>query len=291
MTHDSMGRMSLGGPPRFQAFEFGDQPWLTGVWREAYLDGLDFVFRVFGVYGRMHEPFRAWAAAAGNDHVLDLGSGSGAPVQTMLANAAKEGRSLPRVSLSDLKPDIRSYAALKAAHPGRIDYVDGPCDAASAQFRGAGLVSICTAFHHFPPPLARKILANAAAHSDGLFIAEVMKRDWLSLIASIPCLLPLMLASFFSARPSFKKILITTVFPIIPLMIVFDGTVSALRGYRNEEILAMVPEAQRRGWHWTHGELRYLGFLSISYIHGHRVARQPATLHSARPQAELAART
>ena len=51
--------------PRIQAFEFCDQPWLKGILREAYMDGLSFLFGLCGIYQGMHRPFSRWASAAG----------------------------------------------------------------------------------------------------------------------------------------------------------------------------------------------------------------------------------
>jgi len=62
-------------PPRIQGFEFCDQSWLTGCWREAHLDGMNFTFKLFGIHKNLHRAYEKWSREAGYDAVLDLASG------------------------------------------------------------------------------------------------------------------------------------------------------------------------------------------------------------------------
>lgn len=191
-------------PPRIQGFEFCDQPWLGGVWREAYLDGLRFLFNLGGVYRSMHIPFARWAAAAGHARVLDLASGNGGPTETMLANAQANGIVMPTIVLSDFYPDRETFERLKQAHSDQIDYIAEKVDAVSNPLH-TELVSICSAFHHFPPDLARKLLANAGEGSDGIFIMEVFSRYLLTPFQSLMNLIPLMISCFSANRVSLRK--------------------------------------------------------------------------------------
>ena len=263
-------RTAKGCSPRIQAFEFGDQSWFRGVWREAYLDGMNFMLWVGGVYRRMFQPYARWARRAGGHVVLDLASGGGRPIHTLVTEARKNNVPLPRIILSDLHPDLDAYARIAAAHPDEVSFVNAPVDATAPGQPEARLFSICTAFHHFPPDRARQLIANAARNGDGIFIQEIFVRHWLSTLLSVCNLIPLMLSPFFSRRISLFKILITTVIPIIPFMLMFDGVVSVFRTYRLEEIMAMVPQELRREWRWETGSCHYLGFLGAPYVCGYR---------------------
>jgi RNA polymerase sigma factor (sigma-70 family) len=217
----------------------------------------------------MHVPFARWAGARGGP-VLDLGSGGGGHVRTMFEAARKEGAPMPAVTLSDLHPNVDACRRLKDAFPGRMEYVTTMVNATDTGPREARLFSICAAFHHFAPPEARRVLENAARHADGLFIAEVTTRSWLSAIAPLACIVPLMIACLFARRVALRKIAITALVPVVPLMIVFDGIVSALRSYRVDEILAMLPARARRDWRWEAGSQRYLGLLRAPFVFGYR---------------------
>ena len=190
-------------------------------------------------------------------------------METILDSAQKSGVAIPMIVLSDLYPDHAAFARLKETYPGRIDYIAAKVDAVAAPVH-AELVSICTAFHHFPPDLARKFLANAGEGTDGIFIMEVFPRNFLSPLLSLLSLFPLMVSCFFASRISVHKIAITALVPIVPMMVMFDGVISAFRSYRAEEILAMVPATQRREWQWESGSQRYLGVFGAPYLFGYR---------------------
>lgn len=258
---------------RRDGFEFCDQPWLRGFWREAYLDGLGFLLRAGGVYSRMHEPFARWAAAAGGNSVLELGSGGALQTATLVAAAERHGVGLPRILLSDLHPDVAAFRRVKATHPGRVDYLDRPVDMSTPGKLPARLLLVCGAFHHLSPDAARAALANAVRNADGIFIQEVFARHPLSVLLCVFNLLPLMLAPFFSGRLTPGKLLVSTLLPLVPLMIMFDGAMSVLRTYSGEEILAMIPPELRREWSWESGHCRYLGLLKAPFVFGYRRIR------------------
>lgn len=259
-------------PPRLQLFEFCDQGWLKGTWREAYLDGLNFLFRCSRVYCRMHEPFCRWACRSRSARVLDLASGGAGPVGTMLDAAAREGKPIPRVTLSDLHPDLDAFRRVQAAFPHQVDFVTEALDASGERCASfdAPMRSICAGFHHFDHDGARRVLRMSVAHADGLFIMEPMERTWFSLVSPLPCFLLILLAPFFARRFSAKKFVITTLLPLVPLMVVFDGVASVLRTYRREELWEMLPAAARHVWHWEWGTCRYAGLFRATYLCGWR---------------------
>lgn len=259
-------------PPRIHSFEFCDQSWLSGVWREAYLDGLNFLFRLGGIYHRMYRPFSRWARASGGSQVLDLASGGAGPIETLVSSAQEARASIPRITLSDLFPDLRSYRRLQEAFPETVDCIPVPVNALSPTSIGGGfpLTSICTGFHHFKPDQAQQLLENIVNRSNGIFIMEPTERSWLSPLLPVLTFIPLMLAPFFSRRFSLKAFAISTLIPIVPLLVVFDGIVSALRMYRPEEILAMVPEPARSSWKWEWGKYRCLLVFRATYLFGAR---------------------
>ncbi|HVX56724.1 MAG TPA: hypothetical protein VHA37_03250, partial [Candidatus Saccharimonadales bacterium] len=53
-----------------------------------------------------------------------------------------------------------------------------------------------------------------------------------------------LIVPFFARRFAWRKLLFTTLVPIVPFFVAFDGIVSALRTYTKDEILAMLPA----GW-------------------------------------------
>ena len=253
---------------RRHLFEFGDQPWMTGRWRRAYLDCLNLGLRIGGQYRTMHRPFSAWATTAGEQKVLDLGSGGAAPLETLLREAAAEKAPMPCVVLSDLYPSPDHYRAIQERWGAdRVQYIAAPVSATEAQRPDLPLRSICSTFHHFKPALAGRIVDDALRNGRGLFVMEPLQRDlghFLLVLLSGPFVY--MLAPFLQRRVTLFNILFCTLLPIIPLMVMFDGCVSVLRMHTPDEIEGMVPQDLRAKVNVTKGVLPYMGAFGATYV-------------------------
>jgi hypothetical protein len=261
---------ALWGLKRFQLFEFCDQTWLKGIWREAYLDGLNVTFKLFKIHQELHRPYSKWMSLANKKEVLEVCSGGGGPIDTILTNIKNEKGLLPTIILSDLNPDFLAFQKIQNKHPNNIKYINMPVDATETEKLKSELISLCSSFHHLPPDLAKKVLSNAYKNSKGIFIREVLSRNPLNALSSLFNLLPLMLAPFLSGRISFFKILISTIIPIIPLMIIFDGVVSVLRTYSNDEIIQLMPNEMQKNWVWVKGNTPYMGIFKAPYLYGYK---------------------
>lgn len=115
------------------------------------------------------------------------------------------------------------------------------------------------AFHHFPDPLARRILQNTIAASDGFAIFELQGRDLGSLFTICAMGPFLMLGSWYWFWGNWELLFWTYVVPVVPFVVVFDGVVSALRTRREGEVMALVREAVEgesggvEGWRFETG--------------------------------------
>ena len=257
---------------RWHLFEFGDQSWLPRLLREIYMDCMKFAFSVGGHYAKMHEPFATWASRTGESEVLDLASGGGAPIGQMIRGAAQSNTTMPQVYLSDLHPNLRHYRDLQLQHGNdQLSYVSEPVDVLNIgrpQFR---LCSVCTAFHHFRPKDAARVIATFGHERDGFFIMEPLQRDWKHLalmIISGPWIY--MLTPFFHRPFRWSRLIFCTLLPIVPLMVFIDGCVSVMRIYRPEEIREMLPDKLRKNFTIEHGTQPHHRFFAASFIYGIR---------------------
>lgn len=200
--------------------------------------------------------------------MLDLGSGGGGPVVTMLRASLRDNTAMPRVILSDLHPSVPHYAGLQSEFGSdRLGYVEEPVSATSVQHRDIRLRSICSAFHHFTPGQAAELVADATAQADGLFIAEPLQRNLRHLLlVALSGPLPYMLAPFFADGWSWRKLLFCTILPVIPLLVMFDGCVSVLRTYSVDEVIALIPASKRNDFEIRHGVLPYMGIFGSLYV-------------------------
>ena len=244
---------------------------MRGWLREAYLDGLNLTLRIAGQYAKMHRPFSTWASAAGFPPVLDLGSGGAGPIKTIVLAAQAEKVALPLIVLSDLYPSSTHYDNLARCLDGRVSHLAEPVSATDVHHLEFRLRSLCSVFHHFPPPAARQIVEDAARKSDGIFIIEPFERNARHLVMTLlggPFVY--MLTPFLSPRFSLRNLLVCLVFPIVPLMLFFDGCVSVLRVYTGKEIEEMFPPGIRQNFDFRSGRLTYMGLFHATFFYATR---------------------
>ena len=253
---------------RRHLFEFGDQAWMRGWFREIYNDALNMGEKAGGHYRRMAPHFARWAADAKSETVLDLASGGAGPLVTMLEQAAKEKLHMPRIICSDLYPDTVRLKHLRDRYGvNKLDFINTPVSALDTHPELPTLRSICTAFHHFPANMATRIVETAVHEGQGLFILEPFKRDtrhFMMVLLTGPWIF--MLTPFFSERFSFRKLLFCTLLPIVPVMIWWDGVISVLRIHAPEEVEQMIPTALRDQIEVKSGFCTYLFGCRSTYI-------------------------
>ena len=211
---------------RYQLFEFLDQAWLPLRLREAAAAYLAAAYKT--------TPFPAlWAGKIarlledrGADRIVDIGSGSGGPMQLVMRELAKLGHR-PRITLTDLYP-VRTASV--------IEYWPEPVDAIRVPSELRGLRTLFLTFHHFAPETARAILRDAFERRQTICIFEATSRTVPALALSF--LIPvLVMAVMPTVRPrSAFQIFITYLLPVLPLLAFWDGLVSQLRTYSIAEL-------------------------------------------------------
>lgn len=241
----------MGSLPRLHLVELEECAWVPRFLREGVIEALGFIMRLTGAYRLIaFPPLRRWLQ--GRRRLLDLASGSGMPMEDFVRWRQAQGdTSELSIVLSDLQPNLASFERLAALHPGVVEYIDRPVDALCPPAEVARLPRVMIgAFHHLRPEQARAMLADAAARADALFIFEPLTRRPLSILSNLTGLFAGMVAPFFADRLDPLRILFSTVLPVIPLMLAFDGVVSALRCYSVAEIEQMIRALPDTGFTW-----------------------------------------
>lgn len=252
--------------PRIQGFEFNELSWLPPWLRQAITRSITFDQWVQGCFrGELPCRFARWLERTGATEVLDIGSGSGGPVQALVRGLRGQGVEPPRFHLSDRYPDAARYVALSSGCPAwsdeesaYVDFVGQPVDALADPLpvsqRHFTLVNVA---HHFPPDLLRRILGNLARQGRGIFVIETFYR---SLLRFTPLLLASVVPSWVAplvVKPwRWGHFLLGTVVPLVPLLMMFDGFVTALRSYHPEEWRRMVGSVDADGYAWEIDRLR-----------------------------------
>jgi hypothetical protein len=228
---------------RYQLFEFLDQSWLPHRLRVAatgYLTAsyayTSFPARWAGVVARVLDD-------GGTNRIIDIGSGSGGPMELVFAEMARLGRK-PLVTLTDLYP-VQTASS--------IDYWPVPVSATSVPAELRGLRTLFLVFHHFPPPMARAVLQDAFNQRQAICIFEATSRTAPAIAVSfvIPFLVLFLTPSI---RPiSMFQILFTYLIPVLPLLVFWDGLVSQLRTYSTAELRELTAGCNSPEFVWEHG--------------------------------------
>jgi hypothetical protein len=246
---------------RRQVFEFMDLPWFPSLLRDFMTDYLRHACRVLRIY----EPFAPLLRHALQETkslaIVDLCSGAGGGVVDLLPALGSE----VRVTLTDLYPNLGAFAALADAE-GRIRHEPTPVDATSVPAHLAGVRTLFSCFHHFPPPLAHAILADATRSRAAICVCETTGRSWRNL-ASMLTVPFLVLAVTPLIRPfRWSRLLWTYLVPLVPLLILWDGMMSCLRTYAPSELEALARDLE--GFHWRAGTLRHASGVELTYLVG-----------------------
>jgi hypothetical protein len=247
---------------RRHLFELEDQPWLPRVWRDGATDVLDVLFATAGAARPLALALHAFMTAAGQRRWFDLGSGSGGGALAMRAELMALGGGPDAITFTDRYPNEAARRRVASLQDPALHYLAEPVDALEPLRHPPALRTMFGALHHFPPELVRRIVQDAVAARTPLAFVDVaaspaVRRLPAALVplAAVPNLLfPMLLVLILVPRVRpfrWSLLLWTYLVPAIPVIFAWDGTVSALRAYTPDELLALaasVPGAGDYDW-------------------------------------------
>jgi len=255
---------------RRQLFEFNDLPWVPAAIRDTVVESLSRALSWGRVLENLAPPFISFLEEARTEEVLEIGSGAGGPASILARIIARQGRKPPKFILTDLHPRVAAWEQLRRENQSAIDFeptsVDATCIPESL---GRGRVrSIINVLHHFPRELATSVLRDAVRGSRGVFVAEGFERNPLMFANFAVAGLPALLANpILSPRDNVAKAVLTYLTPAALGISMWDGIVSTLRVYSEEELREMV--APFGGdFRWDYGTYDYPPFGRGYYFQG-----------------------
>lgn len=234
---------------RTHLVELEDLPWFPAILRDGGTAYLELAVRLSGharlLIPKLDEAMRRNGCTA----ILDLCSGSGGPVR-VIAEVLRVD-----VRLTDRFPNVRAFTLAAGANP-RISFEAASVDAAAVPARLTGFRTLFNAFHHFRPAEARRILADAAGARRPIGVFEVVSREPATLVALLTAPLGVMLSMPFWRPFRWQWVLWTWIVPVMPLFVLWDGLVSWLRIYSEEELRELVGTIDAPGYRWEIGRIR-----------------------------------
>ncbi len=236
---------------RIHAFEFHERSECPGVIRESIVETLGRGLRWGRIYDGVGQRFADFCQRANCRTVLDLCSGTGEPVSILLDALRRRGMEAPQFITSDLFPNRVAMQRVAKRWPGQVEVLPHPVDASAVpghiehQAR-----TVISAFHHFPPQLAAKILADAVSQRKAIFIVEPCPRRLSRFAAMIPVLaISMYINPFLAGSQRLLKGLLTYGVPIVPALGLWDGLVSTFRMYNKRELKQMISDLSG-GYRW-----------------------------------------
>jgi len=259
---------------RRQLIEIEDQPWCPRAVRDGLTDYLQFVTDRTEPYTAsvplLADALRSSGHPASSEApapVVDMGSGAGGPWRRLVRRLADAGVPV-RVRLTDVHPNVAAFDRLAAETDGAVSGETRAVPADAVPDKLAGFRTIFTAFHHFPPPLARRVLGDALTRGRGIAVFESTTRNTrcLSIMLLVP--LAVWLTTPFIRPFRWSRLLLTYVLPIIPTVAFLDGIVSCLRTYTTDELRELAASVDGAdAYTWTAGEAGR-GPIPMTYLIG-----------------------
>ena len=253
---------------RVHLFEFHELAWFPAVWRDLLTDYLSFFASVFRPY-ECAAPLLAEALGwDGTAKIVDLCSGAGRPLLSLLPALRDLGLRDLEVTLTDKYPNLDAFESAGAIG-ANVTYLTTPTDAGDVPTSLKGFRTLFTSFHHFRPVEARAILTSAVDNNEGVGIFEYTERNWL--IWGLPTILiPLFiwLCTPFMRPFRWRRLFWTYLIPVVPVVAMWDGFVSNLRTYSVGELRDLVAEVGCSRYQWKIGRARSIGLSRVTYAIG-----------------------
>lgn len=254
--------------PRFQLFEFEDFGWFPTSLRNLMTDFL----RHSTIRMRLHMPIvdllQEAMRAARTDRLVDLCSGGGGLLVEIQKELAARSDRPPQVTFTDKFPNVPALENVCATAPRTLAFERRSIDATAVPAELEGIRTMFSAFHHFSPETASKILQDAVAGRNGIAIFEVSRRSLLGLVPMLLSPLGTWLMTP-SIRPvSMQRFFFTYLIPAVPFFVMWDGIVSALRTYTAEEMRGMAARIDGSSFDWKAGEAKAPYGYRVTYLIG-----------------------
>ncbi len=260
---------------RRHLLEIHEQSWCPPFIRDGATDYLRFITTVSRQYSCVIPKLQKALLASQSERIVDLCSGGGGPWPKLQRDLqAALPRPMP-VLLTDLHPNKAAARLPTWAEPD-VEFAPVPVDATQIPPGLSGFRTLFTAFHHFPPGDARRILQDAVSQGQGIGVFEQTARTPLALLMMLVLPWLAVLAAPFVRPFRLERLFWTWVIPVAPFVLMFDGLVSCLRTYSLAELEQLTAEVQTPAgglpYHWEIGRVRSpLSPVGICYLIGYPI--------------------
>jgi hypothetical protein len=254
---------------RIQSFEFCERVETPAVIREGIIELLGSGLRLSPVFETAAPIFHEFCERAQAEIILDLGSGSGEPCALLIEALNRRNITSPDFIISDLIPNLSKMEDVARKFPQKLKIIREPLDATNVpenikhQAR-----TVFNTFHHFPQPIAEKILSASVANRKAFLVLEAFPRNFLNFAGMFPFLTRAFFESLFQKKKSAARTLeYLLAFPFIAPLGLWDACVSIRRTYNKEELIAMV-KPLGDSYNWEYHEIPFNKYGAVLIFFG-----------------------
>lgn len=234
------------------------------------MDYLRFMISLLRTYQPIVPLLQEALQQTGQQHIVELCAGAGGGTEGILQTLRASGHPNLHITLTDLYPQPASWELLQQRIHGGLRYQPTAIDATHVPAALTGFRTVFSAFHHFPPTVAEAILADAVRQGTGIGVFEGACKHWLEILLAWTVLpVAQLLITPFIQPFRLSRLVFTYLIPLIPLCTIWDGTVSILRMYPPEALLALAHRADPAGrFQWRAGKVRHSWGPEVTYLVG-----------------------
>ncbi len=253
---------------RIHLFEFEDLKWFPSFLRNYMTDFLQFVSNKFDVYKPIVSIIEEGLEKSKSDTIIDLASGGGGGILKLNESLLERKPNL-KIILTDYYPNIEAFKHTKAS-ANNIEYITTSIDALNVPKSLEGLRTQFLSLHHFKPMQAQQILQNVINNESAIAIFEAQERNLKSIIFMLLSPINVLLLTPFIKPFKYGRLLFTYLFPILPILVCWDGLVSVLRTYSIKEMNKLINGLSNGdSYEWKLGKVKS-GPSKITYLLGYK---------------------
>ncbi len=254
---------------RLHLFEFEDLEWFPQAFRDMETDILQFYGSKMNPYGPVISKLKLVLEKLNCQNIIDLCSGGSGPLLLVQKELEIKENYKVDITLTDKFPNIEAFRKAGELSKGRIKYVETSVDATNVPANLKSFRTLFASFHHFKPESAKAILKDAVHKREGIGIFEFTNRG--IFIVTSMLFLPIFcwLITPFIRPFSWRRLFWTYVIPVVPFVLLWNGTVSNLRTYSPEELERMTEEINCKDFTWEIGKAASIGAPKVTYLLGY----------------------
>lgn len=239
--------------PRLHLFEFEDQPWFPSGIRNYMTDFLRYSTIRMGLHRPMVRILTSVIDRTETPRVVDLCSGGGGLLAVIQRDLREAGRAGTSITFTDKYPNTEALSAICREQPHALLFEPVSVDATAVPARLQGIRTMFSAFHHFRPEVAQRILSDAVRSGQGIAVFEISRRSLRGLVPMLLSPIATWLMTPFIRPLTPGRLFFTYVVPLVPFFVMWDGIVSAFRTYTVGEMKAMAAQLDGNRFEWEAG--------------------------------------